>query len=188
MAWTSGNRYLTQAEMEGNAREIERYARDEHWSKTALCAILGNMEAESGINPGIWEQFTPYGSSGYGLVQWTPYTKLSNWATSEGLPWLDDGDTQLLRISYEAANNLQWFRNDELGIDPPITFEQFLHDGNYTLQDMTNFWLWFYEHPFDPGPTTQQQRQALAEAWWNFIGAYGVIPIWMLFKMRERWN
>ncbi len=187
MAWTAANRYLTQAEMEGNAREIVKYARQENWSKTALAAILGNMQAESGINPGIWENLTPY-AGGYGLVQWTPYTKLEQWAEEEGLTWLDDGDTQLLRISYEAQNNIQWFRNEELGIDPPISFEEFLHDDNYSRDDMTNFWLWFYEHPADPGPTTQQQRQTYAEFWWDFIGAYGQLPIWLLFKIRERWN
>ena len=56
MAWTAANRYLTQAEMEGNAREIINYARQENWSKTALAAILGNMQAESTINPAMIQQ------------------------------------------------------------------------------------------------------------------------------------
>lgn len=184
MSWTARNGYLNQAEMEGNAREIIAYARQEHWSKTALAAILGNLQAESGINPGIWENLTPY-QGGYGLTQWTPYTKLQLWADAEGLTWIDDGDTQLQRISYEAQNNLQWFYNSEIGMAPPISFEDFLHDDNYTLQNMTNFWLWFYEHPADPGPTTQATRFAYAEDWYDFIGNYGTIPIWLMFKMRQ---
>ena len=186
MSWTSRNGYLNQAEKEGNAREVARYAQQEHWSKTALCAILGNMEAESGINPGIWENLVPYDpNGGYGLTQWTPYTKLSNWATSEGLTWEDDGETQLMMLSNEAATNQQWFYNSEIGMAPPISFEDFLHDDNYTLQDMTNFFLWFYEHPLDPGPATQAQRFVNAEYWWNFLGSYGMIPIWLMFKMRQ---
>ena len=187
MAWTARNSYLTQDEMEGNAREIAKYAKRQRWSKTALAAILGNMQGESGINPGIWELLIPYGT-GYGLVQWTPYTKLQDWAEAEGKTWIDNGVTQLERISYEAANNIQWFSNAELGVDPPITFEQYLHDDSYTLQEMTNFFLWFYEHPADPGPAVQAVRYQYAQDWYDFIGSYHTIPIWLLFKMKERWS
>lgn len=183
MAWYSGNYYLSQSEMENNAQLVADYARSNGWTKIACAAILGNMQAESGINPGIWENLTPYGG-GYGLVQWTPYTKYSDWATGEGYTWQDNGDAEMERISYEAANNLQWFRNAELGIDPPITFEQFLKAGLYDLENSTNFWLWFYEHPADPGPTTQQTRYSYAQAWYNYID-WKEIPTWLLFKFND---
>lgn len=184
MSWTSGNRYLTQAEMQGNAQMVARYAKTDGWTKIACAAVLGNMQAESGINPGIWENLTPY-AGGYGLAQWTPYTKYSDWATGEGYTWQDNGDAELARISYEAANNLQWFRNAEIGMDPPCTFEMFLRDGLYDLQTSTNLWLWFYEHPADPGPTTQDLRYSYAQQWYDFI-TWTDIPVWLLFKFKKR--
>lgn len=186
MSWTSRNGALNQAEMEGNAREIIRYGRQENWSKTAVAAILGNMQAESTINPGLWEfGQTPYTpTAGYGLVQWTPYTNLADWATLEGLTWEDDGDTQLMRISYEAANGLQWGPNIELGINPPCTFQEFLHDNNRTVDDMSDLWLMFYERPANVMSKVPQRRQN-SEDWYTFIGNYGTIPIWLMFKMRQ---
>lgn len=189
MAWVSGNYFLSTAEMENNAQMVADYARAHGWTKIACAAVLGNMQAESTINPGIWENLTPYWR-GYGLVQWTPYTKYSNWATSEGYAtWEDNGDAELARIEYEAANDLQWFYNSELGIAPPCTFSQFLYDGLYDLQNSSNFWLWFYEHPADPGYATQQLRYSYSQYWYNFI-QWTSIPVWMLFKskQRRRWD
>lgn len=192
MAWIGGNYYLSQAEMEGNAREIETYARSHGWTKNATAAILGNMQAESGINPGIWEMLNPY-NGGYGLVQWTPYTKYSDWATAQGYSWQNNGPAELDRISYEAANNLQWFYNAEIGANPPCTFEQFLKLNLYDLQTSTNLWLWFYEHPADPGPTTQAIRYGYAQSWYAFMSDWpdiGTLPAWLLFKFKDwrRWN
>lgn len=184
MAWTARNGYLTQAEMEGNATMAANYFTNQSWTLNAICAMLGNMQAESGINPGIWQNLTPY-AGGYGLTQWTPYTKLSDWADAEGLPWEDDGLTQCKRIDYESINNEQWSRNLELRIDPPITFLQF-STSHLDLNTLSNYFLWFYEHPADPGPATQAVRQANAQYWWNFFGGGATqIPPWLLFKFNE---
>ena len=186
MSWASGNRYLTAAETAGNAQEVAWYGMSHGWTQNATAGIIGNMQAESGVNPGIWENLDPY-NGGYGLVQWTPYTKYSDWATAQGYVWLDNGPAELARISYEAANNLQWFRNDELGIDPPITFAEFLTDTTLSLQDCSNYWLWFYEHPADPGPTEQAARYANAQYWYNnLIWNRTGVPAWLLFKFTER--
>lgn len=184
MSWTSGNRYLTAAEMAGNAQMVARYGMQQGWTRNATAGILGNMQAESGINPGIWENLDPF-NGGYGLVQWTPYTKYSVWAAGEGYVWMDNGQAELARISYEAANDLQWFDNAELGLTVPCTFQQFLTDTTLTLQDCSNYWLWFYEHPADPGPGTQATRYAYAQNWYNNL-EWNLIPPWLLFKFIER--
>ena len=127
--WITGNRYLTLAEMQINAELIQGWGLAAGWTPNAICAMLGNMQTESSINPGIWESLTAY-SGGYGLVQWTPYTKYSNWA---GPGWQNNGYKELQRIQYEAANNLQWFYNSEIGQAPPYSFADFLAD------DTTNY-------------------------------------------------
>ncbi len=182
MPWISGNRFLNQSEQENNALLITNYGYAHGWTKNAISAILGNMQAESSINPGIWEGLNPY-TGGYGLVQWTPYTKYSQWATDNGYQWQDNGLAELERISYEAVNGLQWFYNAEVGIAPPISFQQFLH-STLPVNDLSNYWLWFYEHPADPYAGTQAYRQGLSNAWYNFIPnpPTGNIPVWLLFK------
>ena len=81
------------------------------------------------------------------------------------------------RLSFEAANGLQRFRNTELDIDPPITLSEFLV-SDLPVDVLTKYWLWFYEHPADPGPATQNTRISYAQAWEDFLK----IPAWLLFK------
>lgn len=182
--WISGNRYLSTPEMQNNAEMVMQYGTRHGWSLNAIAAICGNMQSESGINPGIWEGLNPY-SGGYGLVQWTPYTKYSDWATAQGLtPWEDNGEAEMQRISYEAANNLQWFRNAELGLDPPITFEQFL-TSTEDVGTLANYWCWFYEHPADPN---QPARATQAQEWYEYLSHIErPLPIWLLFNF-SKWR
>lgn len=183
MPWISGNRYLTLDETENNGYLAYNYFISIGWTPEAICAMLGNMQAESGINPGIWENLQPY-QGGYGLTQWTPYTKYSAWY---GPGWEDNGPGECSRIQYESENEIQWFYNAEIGMAPPITFQQFT-ESTLPLHDLTNYWLWFYEHPANPGPATQAVRQAYADAWWQRVqGGTATLPPWLLKQITRRW-
>lgn len=87
---------LSTAQMTANARYICRYLMNQGFTKNAACAVLGNMEAEGGINPGIWER-RDNTSYGYGLVQWTPATKFINRAVNRGI---------ITSATASAVNNL----------------------------------------------------------------------------------
>ena len=68
------NGYFTLEQMKQNAANINNYFKERGWSATARMALLGNMEKESTMNPGLIEVgggTTPAGP-GRGLVQWTP--------------------------------------------------------------------------------------------------------------------
>ena len=81
----SNNKYLSQGEMESNAKEIYTYLSDKGWTLNAISGLLGNMQRESTINPGLWQSLKEGNySGGYGLVQWTPATKYTNWAKANG--------------------------------------------------------------------------------------------------------
>ena len=75
MAWTIGNFYLSEAQMQGNAVEVYDFLVPRGWTLNAIAGMLGNMQTESNINPGIWQNLD-YGnySLGFGLAQWTPAT------------------------------------------------------------------------------------------------------------------
>ena len=108
--WITGNRYLTQPERDNNAKIVYYYFANRGWSINAISGMLGNMWRESGINPGLWQNMTEYGD-GFGLVQWSPYTKLFNWANDNGKsPY--EGDTQCDRIIWELQNNEQWIATE----------------------------------------------------------------------------
>ena len=51
MAWISRNSALTQAEMENNANIVIAYYRGLGINDNTIAGILGNMQAESTINP-----------------------------------------------------------------------------------------------------------------------------------------
>lgn len=191
IAFISTNAYLGRSGQENNATEIyNRKGGD--WSINAIAALLGNMQTESTINPGIWENLEPY-VGGFGLVQWTPYTKFTQWHIDAYGGTLDDAIndpiSQLTRIQYEADNGLQWFTNPEAPIkDPPITLAAFLK-SNLAPSTLANYFLWFYEHP---AVTIQPNRAKQAEEWYTFLtglpppkppGGFGRgMPIWYALR------
>jgi len=65
----SSNNYLSQSQMENNAMIVYDYLSKQGWSKNAICGAIANMQAESTINPGLWEKGNTT-NPGYGLVQW----------------------------------------------------------------------------------------------------------------------
>lgn len=85
MAWIIGNYALSQEQMNANALEVYKYLSARGWSLNAIAGLLGNMQSESYVNPGVWQslQANNY-SGGFGLVQWTPATNYTDWARQNG--------------------------------------------------------------------------------------------------------
>lgn len=158
--WIEENRYLSRPEMENNVVELVNFLAPRGWTVNALAGMCGNMQYESTINPGIWQSLKPNPEMGFGLVQWTPATKLITWAESEKLDYTK-GTTQCLRFDYEIDNNLQWIKTTRY----PITFEQFKRslDPPYTLGGA---FLYNYERPKTPDPV---KRGKAAEDWYEYI-------------------
>ncbi len=200
MAWISGNYYLSQSQMENNAFEVWRCLSGYGCSLNGVAAICANMQAESTINPGIWESLTPTTtpdvSVGYGLCQWTPWNKYAYWA---GTGWENNGDKQCERIKYEADNGIQWFENygaPDIGfpVFPPVTLWDMLTSTTIDTQDLASYFLLYYEHPRrDLLPGNNTIRRSNAVYWYNYLQGtpptpvYNGIPIWLMFKMKNGW-
>lgn len=174
MAWVAGNFYLSRSDMENNALLFATLMNLRGFTKESISGMLGNIEAESGINPGIWENLDPY-VGGYGLVQWTPYTKYSSWA---GSGWENNGNKQCDRIAYERDNNLQWISTSEY----PISFKEFAQSTD-SPRELADIFLKNYERPADPD---QPQRGENAENWYEYLGGFSLVPIWLLTKRKKR--
>lgn len=189
-----GNTYdssnaLTYSQMELNVLYIYNYLSNEGWTLNAICGVLGNMQTESSINPGRWQNDSVGGDPsghGYSLVQWTPYTNYTDWAFSEGYSDPSEMDTALDRIKYELANNLQWIPTSSYN----YSFLQFTQSTD-TPYNLALAFLANYERPAEPN---QPIRGTQAEAWYIYLS--GIVPElkkdkkfpWVLYarKLRER--
>lgn len=66
---------------EGNSRRAMRYLMSRGMSKIGASAMIGTLQAESGLNPAIHAQMK--GDDGEGLAQWTGSRKQDFWNTLE---------------------------------------------------------------------------------------------------------
>lgn len=177
MPWITGNRYLSLTEMQNNANIMYAFFTEKGWTVNAISAMFGNMQTESTLNPGIWENLDPF-VGGYGLVQWTPYTHYSEWA---GDGWQDNGQKEMERIIYELENHLQWISTSLY----PMTFREFSQSDKPPAY-LAQAFLYNYERPtVKPQPARSKQ----AEYWYEYLVGHPPvkqIPIWLLFKIKER--
>lgn len=178
----SGNP-LTREQQQQNAREIWGYFQAQGWTLEAVSGMLGNIEVESYINPAQWENDHPFYQGGFGLVQWTPYTKFADWA---GTNWETNYSQQPRRIQYElevdrtAPDSLQWLSR---GIMSFYEFSQ----STQTPAQLARVFFNCYERG-----TLYGDRDGLANYWYEYLGGAGPLnpkpPIWLLFKLKERYN
>lgn len=170
----SGNYYLTRSQTEENAREFYNFMLNNGFNVYSVCAMLGNIQVESGVNPGIWENLN-YGNlnGGYGLVQWTPATKILNWLENNNFDQ-ESGQGQMERIIWEKDNGEQWSATS----DYPLSFSQFAGYSNSSMTDeeickyLANAFLRNYERPKNQN---QPQRGVNAWEWFKFFGAVGPV-------------
>lgn len=170
--WYAPDEYLSQDKMDVNAKWIANYMQaNTTWTLNAICGMLGNMQTESKINPGLWESRKDWEATGedpldnkhgYGLVQWTPWGKYTNYAERHGLERVHIA-SQLARIQAEVDNALQWIKTTKY----PLTFEEFTHSTESPYYLACAF-VRNYERP-NITSETYKQRGTQAEYYWQLI-------------------
>lgn len=143
---------MTQAD---TARTIWNRLRQAGFSEGAAAGILGNAQAESGIIADRWEGDRVNVGPGYGLLQWTPFTKLTGWASSQRLD-PKALDTQIRRILWEVDNGVQFARRGQ-------SFKAW-SQSNITPEQAADDFVRYYERPAVVNSTT---RQGFARNWYN---------------------
>lgn len=181
MAYTWHNPYqqfLTQEQAMHNAGNILDFFQGTDWTKLSLSAMIGNMWAESRVNPNMYELGYDWDQDrGFGLVQWTPRSKYWNWALDQGYSTseLRNGDVQLARIQYEVDSNIQWLRR----YDYPYSFAEFRQNSmNASLETLVEMFMWCYERPNQSaGEQSLPDRIGFARAVMelDFDGGYKVV-------------
>lgn len=168
------DKYLSTSQRMNNAQLVANHFKGTDWTREAIAALCGNMSHESTLNPNLYEQ--GYGHSpsrGYGLVQWTPATKLWDWCNSRSLDW-KNGDSQLARIDYEVEQNIQWIPKASIDY---MTFQEFRTNAKgWDVRRLTEAFTWGYERPSTTaGNASMPARQdfavkCLAELDWEGTG------------------
>jgi hypothetical protein len=164
------NAFLTTPEQQVNADYIYNYLSPKGWSKNAIAGMLGNMQTESTINFGIWENLDSTNpANGFGLVQWTPSTKYTDWASANH--YTDNTVGELERLIYEVTNGIQWIADghyQRYGLSHAYnySFSTFITSTD-TPENLANAWMWNYEGPANPD---QPNRATQARTWYTYIG------------------
>lgn len=169
-SFTGESEILPIGQMSQNAKYIYIALTDKGWTKNSIFAMLGNIQAESSINPGRWQNDSVGNVSlGYGLVQWTPSTKYTNWCTERGYSDPSEMDNNLARILYEVENNLQWIATSTYN----FSFKEFT-TSTKSIDELAKAFLLCYERPADQSEAVQTYRSTLANNWANTLS--GVVP------------
>lgn len=182
MPWISSSGALTQSEMENNADYVISYFRDLAYNDRTISAILGNMQAESTINPGRWED----GGSGYGLIQWTPQSTLITHASNLGSSDYTNGDIQCAVVNSEvtgnpSANN-EWYSTEAFisnyynsGATSDMVgttgTEWAGNSGNHSVEWLTICFMACRLRPsYDPDVNHISSRIEYANTWADYVG------------------
>lgn len=178
---------LSLLEMQNNAKILRTVLMTNGgWSLNAVCGALGNIEAESTINPGRWENdIVNNYSAGFGLTQWTPSTKLHNWITARyGNDDFTNGDYQVARIMEEFTppGLDQYYPTSAY----PDTMTEFKYSDK-TPEYLAKAFLLNYERPIDTSTAVQNYRATRARYWYNYLSSTPQLqlPIWLLFEFSK---
>lgn len=171
---------ISWAKMQANAVYIWAHMRLDNgdpWTRESVAAMLGNMEHESGINPGRWQSGRVGDlKAGYSLVQWTPASKYIDWCRGRGLK-PEQMPSAIDRINYEYDNpSVQWSPNAgaEYGIEY-MSFSTFKHSTG-DVGYLAKMFAIKYERSkaiqLNPNGTSAEERAAKAVYWYSYIGGH----------------
>jgi hypothetical protein len=177
---------MTQTELENNATEFYGYFNSKGFTIESISGMLGNLQQESQINPGCKQK----GGDGWGLIQWTPHTNLTDYASAQGSDWAA-GEIQTQLMWEEIINGYsgQWIPKPALGYsytgdefskltDVSEACKAYLYEreraGVQALSKRLTYASNWYEYltgvtpPTPPTPPTSSKRKGM--------------PVWMMCR------
>lgn len=174
-----------------NATIIYQMLAGQGWTKLAVAALFGNIQNESSFNPNRHES----GGSGFGLVQWTPPSNLTDILEvlyPEGYQ-SNDGVKQVnaLYAEYQQTNSAQgkpdaadrgvhrqWYNSNgsRYGFNlDKMDWYDWAHNETTSIRDMTLLFMVSYERPAYAADTNHWPRRVeSAQQWLDWLG--GVTP------------
>lgn len=171
---SGSGKYFTEDEMKNNVAIIWDYFKAQGWTVNAVAGLCGNMEQESNFNPGAEE--TGLTSGGFGLVQWTPLTALTDVLDvlySSHDDW-SDGTKQLSVIFAEYQETIgsasrgiekQWYESF-----PSVPSEYKMTWKDWSLStDSPEYLCMVFQYCYERPSSIHTDRQALARKWYEYL-------------------
>lgn len=163
LTWISKNDYLSESEMQNNAKIIYQTFAKQGWTLNAIAGMLGNMQQESTLSPGIWQDLdSTWIEGGHGLVGWTPSTRITNWLSAHGYG-PDDGDGQCAKIIEEWLHpeiESVWVERGYA-----ISFDEFTKSTE-SADFLASVFMDNYENP---GWPAESNRRQYALYWYDWL-------------------
>ena len=156
-----------------NAQYIYDYFVSRGFTPEATCGMIGNFQAESSIQPAIWEYGMPQWGpkTGYGIAQWTPATKLTTWCDAHGYNWSSlEGQCACLYNEMTNPANAQWEFRYPYRV---VTRSQYIHSTE-SAYELGVIFCWNFE---DPSTQTALLRGEYAQNWYNTLSGLRVAPV-----------
>ena len=161
-------KYFDQTKQQNNANEFYNYFNNYGATLEAICGMLGNITRESTLNPGIKQGISS--NLGWGLIQWTPATILTNWCKQYKYNWYD-GAAQCERIKCEGEGTKDaggyWLPTTSY----PYKWSQFI--ALTDVEEATKAYLYERERA---GVEALDLRLKYASEWYNYFTGSPIPP------------
>ena len=164
-----------------NAEKIYNYVQSMGWTDNAICAMIGNIQVESWLNPAdatpsIGNTIASIGNStasqhpnnAYGLLQWKgrgttdpSNNQLVGYAIRHGYQWYD-GDIQLQRLEWEYNEPAKFHPQTVDGVY--YTFASYAA-STASVTQLAKVWMVCYEGTY----SVLANRQENAEYWYDYF-------------------
>lgn len=178
---------LSKEQQQVNALYIAKVLSSKGWSLNAIAGLLGNIQAESALNPGRWQsEAVGSSSAGYGLIQWTGSSIHTKWSGLKGQDY-STMDANLDHILAESSSNDSWYKKkdelralgltDENTLD--LTYKTFA-TSMASPYDLACIFVFYRERCYVSlygSPTEKKKlcdtRGGYAQEWYTFLGGKG---------------
>ena len=170
---------LNDEQQKANAQYIYDYLSNEGWSREAICGLLGNIQQESRLNPGVWQSLNKT-SLGYGLVQWDDGIDFLNWAKldiDDANEMAENDPKQLIDLQLEfliwsslstsPIDGRRWYATTNYRSPYKMTYKEYIT----STKDVGELALVFhgsYERSADDAKGLQE-RVDDAEMWYEYF-------------------
>lgn len=203
-------RSLEDPEMINNAQCIYGFFKAEGWTDESICALIGNCGYESGCNPNAWQGYSPTYAydQGFGIVQWTPWSIITDWLGARGYSVQQYGNAECRKIQEELENGEQWYdvgygmsfreftqSTGDLGYLTEVFMRNYLRPASYySLGSRTQFAQYCYNliqsgewkgtYPLDGDGTGVIQEGSTTN---ENEGTEGDEPLWNPQAFMDKW-
>lgn len=207
MSWNAkniGGYSVGTSEWEENIDQIAAYLRPIGWTDEAIAGVIGNMTAESGLNPWRWNsdnwrstlnyQDPPIA---YGLLQYYPSTKYIDDPLSEDYPGYGPNFSDQAGDPADGLAQLHWLTDNPSAWGPAswspypdiTSLYQYSRMDLETIDTMVHIFLANYERPsYEDAQSSLPVRQSAGRAAYEYLTGHPTpgtgLPLWLLFKMK----